>query len=210
MANIGTKMVRAKAAFSPFASSINYRYKKNSIAVHDKDLIIGCIKKDRECQRKLYAKYAGKMMTVCLRYARHYAEAEDILQDGFIKVFKNISKFKHQGSFEGWVRRIMINTALSNFKKSSYQKEYIGTENYQEGAYDPRAISNLSEEEIMNEIAQLPDGYKVVFNMYVVDGFSHREVAEKLNITESTSRSQLVKARRMLQKKLHELQKINI
>ncbi len=136
-------------------------------------------------------------------------EAEDILQDALIKVFKNIEKFKFEGSFEGWVRRIVVNTALKNYKKSSVQKEQIGLESYQEGSMEPKAIANLGEEELMNLIAQMPDGYRIVFNLYIVEGYSHKEIAERLEIKESTSRSQLVKARRLLQEMLKERNKIS-
>lgn len=168
----------------------------------DDELIKGCIRENRDCQRALYERFAGKMMTVCVRYTRHRLEAEDILQEGFIKVFNNISKFQNKGSFEGWVRRIMINTALSNYNKSSFKKELIGLADYQSGVEQPKAIQQLTADEIMAVINTLPDGYKIVFNLYVIEEYSHKEIAEMLDITPSTSRSQLVKARRMLQKKI--------
>ena len=168
----------------------------------ERELIKGCIRNDRHCQRALFDRYSGIMLTVCRRYTRHEMEAEDILQDALIKVFKNIEKFKFEGSFEGWIRRIVVNTALKNYKKSSVQKEQIGLESYQEGTIEPEAIANLGEEELMIMIARLPDGYRIVFNLYVVEGYSHREIAETLVIQESTSRSQLVKARRLLQEML--------
>lgn len=173
------------------------------------EIIKGCIQNDRQCQRALFDRYSGLMLSVCRRYTRHEMEAEDILQDALIKVFKNIGKFKFEGSFEGWVRRIVVNTALKNYKKSSVQKEQIGLESYQEGSMEPKAIANLGEEELMNLIAQMPDGYKIVFNLYVVEGYSHREIAERLEIKESTSRSQLVKARRLLQEMLIERNRIS-
>lgn len=168
----------------------------------DDELIKGCIRENKKFQRALYERFAGKMMTVCLRYTRHRLEAEDILQEGFIKIFNNISKFQGRGSLEGWVRRIMINTALSNYNKSSFQKELIGLEDYQSGSEEPKAIQQLTAEEIMAVIDTLPDGYRIVFNLYVIEEYSHNEIAEMLDITPSTSRSQLVKARRMLQKKI--------
>ena len=135
-------------------------------------------------------------------------EAEDILQDAFIKIFSNLGKYEGKGSFEGWMRRIVVNTALKNYHKSSYQKEKIGLEDYQEGALNPEVLSSLHEEEIMNVIAKLPDGYRIVFNLYVIEGFSHKEIAAQLKIQESTSRSQLVKARKMLQSKITKLMRI--
>jgi len=182
--------------------------KNNSIPLTEKELIAGCIREDRICQQELFRLYAGKMLTVCSRYARHHLEAEDLLQDAFIKVFDNISKFQGKGSFEGWIRRIVINTALKNYKKSSFQKELIGIEDYHESAFDPDILSVMHAEEIMNLIAKLPEGYRLVVNLYVVEGYSHKEIAKSLGIQESTSRSQLVKARKMLQEQIIKLQKI--
>jgi RNA polymerase sigma factor (sigma-70 family) len=176
--------------------------------VTENDIIQGCIQEDRLCQRELFNRYAGKMMTVCLRYARHRMEAEDILQDAFIKVYDNVKRFEAKGSFEGWIRRIVVNTALKNASRHSFQKEMIGSENVLETGEDPSVLSKLGEAEIIQLIQQLPDGYRVVFNLYCIEGFSHKEIGETLNIEESTSRSQLVKARNMLQKKVLDAQKI--
>lgn len=166
------------------------------------DLIQGCIREDRECQRELFNRYAGKMLTVTRRYARHQAEAEDLLQDTFVKVFNNLKKFEGKGSFEGWIRRIAVNTALKNYNKSSFKKEEIGLPEFHDVITDAEAVSNLTEEELLREIAALPEGYRLVFNLYVIEGYSHKEIAEALQIGESTSRSQLVKARKLLQEKL--------
>ncbi len=155
-------------------------------------------------------RYSGKMLAVCLRYTRHRMEAEDILQDAFIKVFDNISRFEFKGSFEGWIRRIVINTALKNYGKKSFKQEQIGLENQPELPLEPEIYSNLEEEELLRLINQLPDGYRVVFNLYAVEGYSHKEIADLLGIQESTSRSQLVKARKMLQGMIVKLQKIAV
>lgn len=154
--------------------------------------------------------YAGKMLAVCLRYTRHRMEAEDILQDAFIKVFDNVSKFGFKGSFEGWVRRIVINTALKKHSKKSYKNEQIGIEHYPDLPIEPSIYSHLEEEELLKLIAKLPDGYRVVFNLYAIEGYSHKEIAEMLDIQESTSRSQLVKARKWLQTQIVELQKVAV
>ena len=144
------------------------------------------------------------MLVVCMRYSRHRLEAEDILQDGFVKAFSKLEQFSFEGSFEYWLRRIMINTALKNYKKSYYQKEMLTGDvmPYDQGVA-PDAYDNLGTEDLMKMISELPDGYRVVFNMYAIEGFSHREIAESLGIQESTSRSQLVKARRILQEKIN-------
>lgn len=157
---------------------------------------------------EVFRRFAGKMIAVCRRYARHELEAEDILQDAFIKVFDNLGKFEFKGSFEGWVRRIVINTALKNFQRASFQKEQLGLDNFDEQSLEPEAISNLQEEELMDLITRLPDGYRVVFNLYVIEGFSHKEISDMLEIGESTSRSQLVKARKMLKEQIQKIQMI--
>lgn len=174
------------------------------------ELIQGCIREDRRTQRELFNRYAGKMMTVCLRYARHRMEAEDLLQDSFIKVFDHIKSFEGKGSFEGWIRRIVVNTALKNVSRHSFQKESIGLEGIQESSEDPSVFSHLSEMELLGLISSLPNGYRICFNLYVIEGFSHREIGEMLHIEESTSRSQLVKARNMLQNMVLKSQKITI
>jgi RNA polymerase sigma-70 factor (ECF subfamily) len=174
----------------------------------EKKLIQACIDESSSAQRALYERFSAKMYYVCLRYARHELEAQDMLQDGFIKVFDNISKFKHNGSFEGWVRRIMVNTSLNYCRKSSFKNEQIGIEDYQDKVVDSKAVSNLSEHELLKLIQTLPDGYRMVFNLYVIEGYSHKEIGELLKTTESTSRSQLAKARKWMQKVLTE-QKIS-
>ncbi|MEM9820658.1 MAG: sigma-70 family RNA polymerase sigma factor [Bacteroidota bacterium] len=175
----------------------------------DKALIEGCIKENKQCQKELFLRYAGKMLTVCRRYARHQLEAEDILQDAFIKVFDKINQFKFNGSFEGWIRRIVVNTALKNYQKSSFQKEQIGIEDYEENGLEPTVYAQLHQEELLALISALPDGYRVVFNLYVLEGFSHKEIAQSLGIQAATSRSQLLKARKMLQAQILKLQKIS-
>ncbi len=172
------------------------------------ELITGCIRGDRQCQKALFQQYSGKLLAVCIRYTRHRMEAEDVLQDAFIKIFKNLEKFEGKGSFEGWMRRIVVNTALKNYNKSSFKKEKIGLQDYQEGAMDPDVIASLYQEELLKVIEELPNGYRIVFNLYVIEGFSHKEIAKELDIQESTSRSQLVKARKMLQSKISQIMRI--
>ncbi len=176
----------------------------------EKELIEGCIRENRMCQEEVFRRYAGKMMSVCLRYTRHRMEAEDILQDAFIKVFDNLDKFQHKGSFEGWIRRIVINTALKNYSRKSFSHEQIGVEYYPDVPVEPSVYSDLGEEVLMRLIADLPEGYRVVFNLYAIEGYSHKEIADALGIQESTSRSQLVKARKLLQVQILKLQKIAV
>lgn len=178
----------------------------------EQDLVKGCIQENRKCQQEVFSRYAGKMLAVCMRYARHHMEAEDVLQDAFIKVFDNIGQFQFKGSLEGWIRRIVVNTALKNIDRKSFSKEQIGVEltHFEEYPSDPSAYSHLQEEELMRLIRQLPDGYRVVFNLYAIEGYSHQEIADMLGIQESTSRSQLVKARKLLQTQVLALQKIAV
>ena len=156
----------------------------------------------------LFDQYAGKFMTVWLRYANDAMEAEDMLQDGFVRIFNNIHQFKFEGSFEGWMRRIVVNVCLKQLQKKklyfSEIKEYSGP------ALEASAYTSLGEEDLMKLISNLPDGYRIVFNMNVIEGYSHEEIANMLSIQPSTSRSQLVKARKMLQQQIVELQKIAV
>lgn len=168
------------------------------------------MREDRKCQQEVFRRYASKMMGVCLRYARHQMEAEDLLQDAFIKVYNNISKFEYKGSFEGWIRRIVVNTALKNYSKKSFTYEQIGVEEQPENSAPPEVYAHLHEEELLKLVAALPDGYRVVFNLYAIEGYSHKEISEMLGCQESTSRSQLVKARKMLQSQILKLQKIAV
>ncbi len=168
-------------------------------------IIQRCINEEKAAQKYLYDAYSPKMYYVCLRYARHASEAQDMLQDGFIKVFDNIGSFKFNGSFEGWIRRIIVNTALNHCRKSSFKQEKLGIEDYQDKVVQSKAVSNMGEKELLALIQKLPEGYRMVFNLYVIEGFSHKEIGEMLEITESTSRSQLAKSRKWMQNELEKL-----
>lgn len=150
------------------------------------------------------------MYALCLRYARNRMEAEDIMQDGFIRVFRKMHTFKHKGSFEGWIRRIMVHTAIKYFKKGSNKNEFSNLEEVSEKKVESKAVGNISEAELLQLIDTLPLGYKTVFNLYVIEGYKHHEIAEMLDIGESTSRSQLLKARKVLQNALKKLQLLMI
>ena len=146
------------------------------------------------------------MYGVCLRYARSSADAADILQEGFVKVFTKLGQYGFQGSFEGWIRKIMVNTALRQYQRQRFEREESGLERLPDHPVDPDALSLLSEAELLKLIARLPDGYRVVFNLAAIEGYSHAEVAETLGIQESTSRSQLTKARRWLCEQVETMQ----
>ncbi len=160
----------------------------------------GCVKGDRRFQQMLYNMLSGKMFAVCMRYANDYSAAQDLLQEGFVKVFKNIEKFRGDGSFEGWVRRIFVNTAIEHYRKqvNMYALHDSETKHYE--YYETNALENLKQEDVMKMIQQLSDGYRTVFNLYVVEGYSHKEIGDMMNISEGTSKSQLARARYLLQK----------
>jgi RNA polymerase sigma factor (sigma-70 family) len=171
----------------------------------EEEMIKGCVKEDKTCQYALYEAYAGKMLAVCRRYGRTDHEAEDMLQEGFIKVFDNISRFKGEGSFEGWIRRIMVNTALKAYSKNSFRKEVIGLDHVYDKGENTMVIEKISSVELMKLINAMPEGYKLVFNLYALEGFSHAEIASSLGCEPVTSRTQLSKARRWLQQKIAEI-----
>ncbi len=185
-----------------------HRSKKNKLT--EFELIKGCIKHDVNCQRRLFEQYAGKMMTVCLRYANDMPEAEDILQEGFIRVFNNLHQFKFEGSFEGWVRRVVVNCALKHIQKKRISFSEIKEHGDDMPQIESYVFSSLGEEELLKLIEQLPTGYKLVFNLNVIEGYSHEEIGNMLGIQPSTSRSQLVKARKMLQYQIRHSQKIAV
>jgi len=157
------------------------------------------MKGNRKMQRELYERFAPKMYGVCLRYAGSAEEAEDILQEGFIKVFNKIASFRNEGSFEGWIRRIFVNTAIEHFRKKTYLQPIT---EYEEATVEGKYLSvldNLAEKDIIQLVQQLSPGYRTVFNMYVVEGYTHKQIAEALGISEGTSKSQLSRAKLILQ-----------
>ena len=158
-----------------------------------------CIRRDRQALKKLYEDHYPTMMGVCLRYANNKEDALDILHEGFIKVFKKIKQFQPGTSLSAWIRRIMVNTAIDYYRKNIRRRTEDLDQAYRLSNPDPDAISRFSEKEILAAVQQLTPAYRTVFNLYVIEGYSHREIAEKLDITESTSRSNLVKARSKLQ-----------
>lgn len=176
------------------------------------ELIRGCLKDDASSQKEIFNRFAGRMLGVCNRYARNSADAEDILQDAFIKIFGKIYQFKFEGSFEGWIRKIVVNTALKKYSLRRYEKEVVGYEikDRDESSMEPSAYAHLNQKEIMDLINNLPDGYRLIFNLFVIEGYQHDEIAEMLGIQSGTSRSQLVKARNLLQKQILQLQKVAV
>lgn len=171
----------------------------------DRQIVAGCLKGDEKLQKLLYDKYSGKLFTVCRRYTRDDLEAEDVLQDGFVLVYNKLDSFAFKGSLYGWMRMIMVNVALRKLQKKSRRDTNYILDQIEEPSYETDHIAVMSAEEILEHVRELPDGYRNVFNLYVIEGYKHNEIAELLDIGESTSRSQLTKARRMLQKSLEGL-----
>ncbi|MCT4628921.1 RNA polymerase sigma factor [Winogradskyella sp.] len=167
-------------------------------------LIQRAAKNNREAQHVLYELYAPKMLSVCRYYIKDVYKAEEVMLNGFFKVFKYINTFKNKGSFEGWVRRIMVREAIS-FLRQQKHIEFATEDDYLEHDYTNNIKTNIEVAEIQQLIDSLPEGYKMVFVMYAIEGYKHNEIAELLSISEGTSKSQLFKARQMLQKKIRQL-----
>lgn len=172
----------------------------------EEDLIYRCLQNEVRAQEEFYKRFARKMYGVCLRFAKNQMEADDILQDGFIKVFTNLKTYRGEGSLEGWVRRTIVNTAINLYKKNAKYLRDIEIEkaevvqNTEEGALD-----KITVQELLALISKLPTGYRMVFNLNVIEGYTHKEISQLLNISENTSKSQLSRARQTLQKKLKDI-----
>lgn len=165
----------------------------------DEELIRNCIQQDRKAQELLYHKFSKKMYGVCLGYAKDRDEAKDILQEGFIKVFTNLKKYTTDGSFEGWIRRIIVNTAIDHYRKSTNEHTSVNIENIPDIETDCSVLEAMGAKELIVLIHKLPEGARIIFNLYVVEGYTHKEIAEIMNISEGTSKSQLSRGKQLLQ-----------
>ena len=167
------------------------------------ELIQGCLEKNTKSQEQLYQLYAGKLFSVCLKYSRNYVEAEDNLQDGFLIIFDKIGQYKFTGSFDGWAKRVMTNNVLQQYRKTSFL-ELVND------VVDETSIEiddeNISLEFLLKIIQELPDRYRLVFNLYVMDDYSHKEISEMLGITIGTSKSNLARAKMSLKEKIDKSQ----
>lgn len=171
--------------------------------MNDETLVKKCVSGNDKAYREFFDRFSPIMMGVALRYMKDTALAEDVLQEGFIKVFNNLHRFEHKGSLEGWVRRIIVNTALDHIRK--YKKEQSNLEldnSHFEVVQKSEVISELQAEVLLNIVKELPDGYRIVFNMYAIEGYSHKEIAKQLKISENTSKSQYSRANTLLRKLL--------
>lgn len=171
----------------------------------DEDLVKECVSGNAIAQKKFYDLFARKMMGVCLRYSKDYEEAQDILQDGFVKIFNKLPAFESKGSLEGWVRRIMVNTALDAYRKAKKHQNNVDVDSvsYLLDSND-FTIESINADDLLKIIHSIPEGYRVVFNLFAIEGYSHKEIAERLGVTESTSKSQFSRAKKMLRKILIE------
>lgn len=172
----------------------------------EEELIKGCLNGERKAQQALYEHYSKKFFAICLRYIKDRDQAEDVLIEGFMKIFEKLRQFENKGSFEGWMKRIIVTQALLSLRDNKYLLMEVNLENesdYKESAYE---LNHLEAEDLMELIKELPIGYKTVFNLYAIEGYSHLEIAELLGINESTSKSQLNRARNTLKQKIANLQ----
>lgn len=173
----------------------------------DEELIDGCLRQDATAQKLLYDRFASQMMAICVRYAGNPMEAQDMLQEGFIKVFEKLGQFRSDGPLGGWIRRIMVNEALLYLRR---MKKHQFTEEIDDDRHDQpldnEVLDALATDELLKLIAALPDGYRTVFNLFAVEGYSHKEISEQLEISESTSKTQYHKARKHLRLLIEELE----
>ena len=196
-------------------ATLHKRYRLESVSkVENKEelqeIVDGCIRGKRKFQKKLFEKYYGKMMAICYRYAKDSDEAQDMVQNGFIKVFKKLDVYNFEGSLEGWIRRIMVNTAIDQIRKNKRNPFLIDDEervqNVEEdvpfSTEEDEFYSKLKAKTAIKAISELSPAYRMVFNMYVIEGFTHKEIADYLGISEGTSKSNLAKAKQKLRAQL--------
>jgi RNA polymerase sigma-70 factor (ECF subfamily) len=168
------------------------------------EIIKGCINNDRKCQEMLYHTFSNIMFGICLGYTKNRDEAKDVLQEGFIKVFKNIKKYSGEGSLEGWIRRIMINTSIDFYRERARKNSHLQIEHVADvHEVEYSILETISANEILGLIQKLPEGAKIIFNLYVVEGYTHDEIAKMLDISEGTSKSQFWRAKKLLQQMLN-------
>lgn len=180
--------------------------------MNETDIIKGCLQNDRASQKLLYEQFYGKMLGVCLRYSKNSDDAKDTLHEGFIKIFNSLKNFNNKGSFEGWVRRIMVNTAIDHLRKNKHDYLIVSTvyandkaANTAEEINDEEILLHIDKEEILKAVQELTPAYRTVFNLYVIEEYTHKEIADLLDISEGTSKSNLSKAKFNLRKNLMHL-----
>lgn len=173
--------------------------------LNEEQIIEGCIRKKRQARKELFERFRKRMLGVCLRYSSSKDEAEDIMLMGFLNVFKKIESYNNKGSFEGWIRRIMVNTAIDNYRKNKKHYDHADIDDVDgEQALSVSFPDDLATKDILAMVQKLPPGYRMIFNLYAIEGYTHKEIAEMLTISVNTSKTQLFKARNILQKQLME------
>jgi len=174
--------------------------------LNEQHIISLCKQGDRAAQKALFDRLSAKMFPVCMRYMGNREAAEDVLQEGFISLFSKLGSYSGEGSFEGWARKVFVNTALMTLRKNDVMRQSEDIETaWSVSSEDPGALQKISYNELMGMIAELPTGFRTVFNMFLIEGYSHKEIGEALGISEATSRSQLQRARVMLQNRIKKL-----
>ncbi|MBE9492636.1 MAG: sigma-70 family RNA polymerase sigma factor [Bacteroidetes bacterium] len=174
----------------------------------EEEFIKRCLNNDSQAQEALYKRYAPKMFGICLRFTRNKMEAEDVLQEGFIKIFTYLKDYRSEGSLEGWMRRTIINTAINYYKKQSKRFRDMNIDQAEiADSNDENVVDKLSTNELLTLIQDLPNGYRMVFNLSIIEGYTHKEIGGILNISENTSKSQLSRARSVLQSKIKKITK---
>ena len=176
----------------------------------EKQIIDGCCRNERKAQKALYERYASVLLGVCIRYSGRKDEAEDILQDGLIKIYFNIKDFAGKGSFINWMKKIMVNTAITHYHRNLKHQYHQDIEDIREMEIKGVSLSSadFTREELANVIKELPAGYRMVFNLYAIEGYKHKEIAEMLEIDVNTSKSQYSRAKGLIRKKLGSISKI--
>ncbi|MER0437885.1 RNA polymerase sigma factor [Emticicia sp. W12TSBA100-4] len=173
---------------------------------NDRELLEGCLRRDSKAQAALYHQYKGRFFGICRRYAQSREDAEDLLQDAFVKIFLNLNELRSAEQMSAWIRRVVVNVCIDYYHKKVSLTNIEEIPDIPTGNWEnDNVISQMSNQELLMAVNELPDGARVVFNLFVIDGFSHQEISEKLNITEGTSKSQLFFAKKILRKKLEEM-----
>ena len=175
--------------------------------LENKELVEACVKGDRLAQKELYNLFANRMYVICLRYTKSQQEAEDVLQDSFIKVFKHLKGYRGESRLDYWIKRIVVNTALNSQRKKLYMYPMVDIDDVKNDFDHNRVLSSFQLEELLAMIRELPTGCQTVFNLFAIEGYSHKEIAEMLNVSEGTSKSQFARARKLLQEKIAEEEK---
>lgn len=184
--------------------------RKSALMHNDKELIDQCLKGNPKAQEALYRRFSPRMYGVCLRYARSTMEADDILQEAFIRIFKFLKDYRQQGSFDGWVHRVVVNTAINYYRSKVHEWAEISIDKAgHQDDLQSSDVDNFTRDDLLKVIQELPEGYRMVLNLYIVEGYSHQEIGNLMGISESTSKSQLSRARAILQEKIKQ-RKLNI